>query len=142
MSKIIFNEHQQRQLEANPNVKSVTERAIQYTPGFKLQAVKQNQAGKGPAEIFQAAGFDLEVIGVKKAQSALARWRRTFHTYGENGFFEERRGKASKGRPKRENASAEKKLAQAEARIRLLEAELTLLKKLDQLERQAKKNRR
>ena len=50
MSKIIFNEHQQRQLEANPNVKSVTDRSIQYTPAFKLQAVKANQAGKGPVE--------------------------------------------------------------------------------------------
>lgn len=142
MSKIIFNEHQQRQLEANPNVKSVTDRAIQYTPAFKMQAVKENQTGKGPAEIFQEAGFNLEIIGVKKAQSALARWRKTFQAYGENGFLEERRGKASKGRPKNENTSVEKKLAQAEARIHLLEAELTLLKKLDELERQAKKNRR
>ena len=82
------------------------------------------------------------MIAIKKPQSALVRWRRTYQVYGENGFLEERRGKASKGRPKRENASAEKKLAQAEARIRLLEAELTLLKKLDELERQAKKNRR
>lgn len=141
MSKIIFNEHQQRQLEANSNVKIVTDRTIQYTPEFKLQAVKQNQSGKGPAEIFTEAGFDLKMIGLKKAQSALGRWRKTFHTYGESGFFEERRGKGSKGRPKKENTSTERKLAQAEARIRMLEAELTLLKKLDELERQAKKRR-
>ena len=32
MSKIIFNERQQRVLEANPNVASVYDRAIQYTP--------------------------------------------------------------------------------------------------------------
>lgn len=32
MSKIIFNEHQQRVLEANPNIASVSDRAIQYTP--------------------------------------------------------------------------------------------------------------
>ena len=142
MSKIIFNEYQQRQLEANSNVRIVTDRTIQYTPDFKLLAVKQNQAGKGPAEIFTEVGFDLKVIGLSKARSTLDRWRRTFQTYGENGFFEERRGKGSKGCPKKENASAERKLAQAKARIRLLEAELSLLKKLDELERQAKKNRR
>jgi len=76
MSKIIFNEHQRRQIEAN-----------------------------------------------------------------KEAFLEERRGKESTGRPRLENLSAEKKLEKAEARIQLLEAELHLLKKLDEMERQAKKNR-
>ena len=52
MRKIIFNEHQQRFLEANPNVASVSERAIQYTPEFKIHAVKEYQTGKDPAQIF------------------------------------------------------------------------------------------
>ncbi len=79
------------------------------------------------------------MIGVKKAQSALSRWRKTVHIHGEQGFLEERRGKSSTGRPKNVNVSSDKKLAKAEARIQLLEAELTLLKKLDELERKAKK---
>lgn len=141
MSKILFNEHQRRQLEANPNVKSVSDRAIQYTADFKIHAVQLNLAGNGPVEIFREAGFDLDIIGIKKAQSALARWRKTFQAYGKTGFLQERRGKASSGRPKKENISAEKKLAQAEARILLLEAELTLLKKLEEMERQAKNRR-
>ena len=37
MSKIIFNEHQIRLLEANPNVASVSDRAIQYTSEFKMR---------------------------------------------------------------------------------------------------------
>ncbi|MBD8028715.1 IS3 family transposase, partial [Ureibacillus sp. Re31] len=129
MSKIIFNEHQRRLLETNQNVASVSDRAIQYTAEFKIKAVKENQLGKGPAQIFNEAGFDLEIIGLKKAQSSLARWRKTYQTLGESGFLEERRGKASSGRPKAEHLSAEKKLEKAEARIRLLEAELTLPKK-------------
>lgn len=141
MSKIIFNEQQLRLLEANPNVASVSERAIQYTAEFKLRAVKENRAGKGPKQIFEENAFDVEMIGVKKAQSALNRWRKTFHMHGEQGFFEERRGKSSTGRPKIENLSSDKKLAKAEARIQLLEAELMLLKKLDELERQAKNKR-
>jgi hypothetical protein len=141
MSKIIFNEHQRRLLETNQNVASVSDRAIQYTAEFKIKAVKENQLGKGPAQIFNEAGFDLEIIGLKKAQSSLARWRKTYQTLGESGFLEERRGKASSGRPKAEHLSAEKKLEKAEARIRLLEAELTLLKKLEEMERQAKKKR-
>lgn len=139
MSKIIFNEHQQRVLEANPNVASVSDRAIQYTPEFKIHAVKESLAGKGPAQIFSESGFDLTVIGSKKANSSLNRWRTTFKTYGEEGFFEERRGKGSNGRPSAKDLSAEKKLEKAEARIKYLEAENELLKKLEELERQAKK---
>lgn len=142
MSKIIFNEHQRRVLESNQNVASVSERAIQYTSEFKIRAVKENIAGKGPVQIFIEAGFDLQVISTKKAQSSLERWRKTFKTYGEDGFLEERRGKASTGRPTSKNLSADKKLEKAEARIKYLEAELELLKKLDELERQAKKKRR
>ena len=141
MSKIIFNEHQRRQIEVNPNVASVSDRAIQYTAEFKLKAIQENRLGKGPAQIFREAGFDLEIIGLKKAQSAIKRWKKTYQNLGEQGFLEERRGKGSTGRPSTEKLSADKKLEKAEARIRLLEAELTLLKKLDEMERQAKKNR-
>ena len=141
MSKIIFNEHQRRQIEANLNVVSVSDRSIQYTVAFKLKAVQENLQGKGPSEIFKAAGFDLEIIGLSKVQSAVNRWKKIYQTYGENGFIEERRGKGSTGRPRVEKLSADKKLEKAEARIRLLEAELELIKKLDELERQAKKNR-
>lgn len=40
MSKIYFNEYQRQLLEANPNVASVSDRAIQYTPEFKIKAVR------------------------------------------------------------------------------------------------------
>ncbi|WP_339280636.1 IS3 family transposase [Lysinibacillus sp. FSL P2-0066] len=129
MSKIYFNEHQRQLLEANPNVASVSDRAIQYTPEFKIKAVNENLAGKGPTQIFIENGFDLEMIGPKKAKSALKRWRNTFNQYGENGFLEERRGKGSTGRPTTSELSADKKLEKAEARIRYLEAEIELPKK-------------
>ena len=141
MSKIIFNEHQIRQLESNLNVASVSDRAIQYTPEFKIRAVNENLTGKGPAQIFEENGFDLNLIGIGKAQSSLKRWRKTFKELGEEGFQLERRGKGSSGRPSNKDISAEKKLEKAETRIKYLEAELELLKKLEELERQAKKRR-
>jgi transposase len=139
MSKIIFNEYQRRQIESNPNVTSVSDRAIQYNAEFKVRAVQENLKGKGPSQIFKENGFDLEVIGAKKANSSLERWKNTYNTYGEQGFLEERRGKGSTGRPSTRVLSSEKKLEKAEARIKYLEAELELLKKLEELERQAKK---
>ncbi|WP_391116643.1 IS3 family transposase [Psychrobacillus sp. L3] len=129
MSKILFNEHQRRQLESNPNIVSVSDRAIQYKSEFKIRAVQENLAGKGPSQIFIENGFDLETIGVKKAKWSLSRWRNTYNTYGEQGFLEERRGKGSTGRPSTKDVSAEKKLEKAEARIKYLEAELELPKK-------------
>lgn len=139
MSKIIFNEHQRRLLEANPNVNSVSDRSIQYKPEFKIVAVKENLSGKGPSQIFTEHGFDLEMIGTGKAKQSLRRWRTSYQLHGEEGFFEERRGKGSTGRPSTGGLSSEKKLEKAEARIKYLEAEVELLKKLEELERQAKK---
>jgi len=139
MSKVLFNEHQCRLLEENPNVNSVSDRTIQYKPEFKVLAVKENQCGKGPSQIFTENGFDLEVIGKKKAKESLGRWRKSYQLHGEEGFFEERRGKGSPGRPSTKGLSPEKKLEKAEARIKYLEAEVELLKKLEELERQAKK---
>lgn len=140
MSKIIFNEHQIRQLELNPNVASVSDRSIQYTGDFKVRAVLENQEGKGPSQIFEEAGFDLTVIGRVKAKSALERWRKTYQTHGTEGLLTERRGKsnAGGGRPKRDD-SLEQRLAKAEARIKYLTAENELLKKLEELEGRAKR---
>lgn len=81
MSKIIFIEHQQLVLEANPNVDSTSDRAIQYTPEFKLHAVKESLTGKGHSQIFRENKFNLTVIGSKKATSSLNRWRTTLRTW-------------------------------------------------------------
>lgn len=139
MSKIVFNEHQIKQLELNPNVIHVTERAISYHPEFKIKAVTEYLNGKGPSQIFVENGFDLAVIGFSKPKECLKRWRITFEKHGEAGLRAERRGVGSTGRPSTLDLSVEEKLKNAEARIKFLEAENDFLKKLDELERQAMK---
>lgn len=140
MSKKIFNEFQRNQLENNPNVNHVSDRSISYRPEFKVNAVKENLKGKGPREIFQESGFDIEMIGSDKPNQCLERWRRTYKEFGEEGFFQERRGKGGTGgRPSSKELTADEKLKRAEARIKFLEAENDFLKKLEELERQAKK---
>lgn len=49
ISKILFDEHQRRQIESNQHVVSVSDRSIQYTAEFKLKDVKEKLAGKGPS---------------------------------------------------------------------------------------------
>lgn len=53
MSKVIFNEHQIKQLELNPNMESVSDRSIQHLGDFKVRVVLENQGGKGPSQIFE-----------------------------------------------------------------------------------------
>ena len=141
MSKIIFTEFQQKQLEENPNVLKVSDRSITYSPAFKVAAVKENLNGKGPYQIFTEHGFDVSTIGENKPKQCVKRWRDMFQKYGEDGFYTERRGKGSTGRPSSKDLSAEDKLRKAEARIKYLEAELDFVKKLDELERQANKKK-
>ena len=142
MSKIIFNEIQMKQLEKNENILKVSERSIRYCPDFKIRAVKENQKGKGPNQIFLENGFDLDVIGEKKPNQCLKRWRKVYDQFGEEGFYTERRGKGSTGRPSKRSLSSDEKLKKAEARIAFLEVELAFLKKLDELERQALQKKR
>jgi len=136
LSKIIFNEYEINRLEKNPHVKNVSDRSISYHPDFKLAAVKENLKGKGPTQIFIEHGFDLSLIGKEKAKQCLRRWRNTYKSFGEDGFYSERRGLGSTGRPSSKEETAETKLKKAESRIKYLEAELDFLKKLEELERQ------
>ncbi|QNF29909.1 IS3 family transposase [Metabacillus elymi] len=130
MSKIIFNEFQRQQLENNPNVNHVSDRSISYKPEFKIAAIKEYKNGKGPTDIFIEYGFDLDIIGSKKPQQCLKRWRKTYEMYGEEGFKNELRGKGSTGRPSSKDLTVEDKLKKAEARIAFLEMEKRLLKKV------------
>ncbi|WP_369682438.1 HTH domain-containing protein [Alkalihalobacillus sp. LMS6] len=139
MSKRIFSTFEQKQLESNANVHHVSDRSISYIPDFKVKAVQENLAGKGPMAIFIDHGFDLEIIGSDKPSECLKRWRAIYKSYGEEGLYNERRGKGSTGRRSSKTLSAEEKLKKAEARIAFLEMENDFLKKLEELERQAKK---
>lgn len=141
MSKNIYNEFQIKELEKNPNVLSVSERSISYSPEFKVKAVTDYKSGKTPSQIFIEQGFDLDMIGKDQPKRCLKRWRDSYKRFGEDGFLTERRGKGSTGRPSSKHLSVEEKLRKAEARIKFLEAENDFLKKLEELERQALKKK-
>lgn len=137
----LYTEFEIKQLESNPNVLHASEKAITFSPAFKLAAVRAYQAGKTPMGIFVEAGFDVKVFDMDKPKQSLKRWRETYAALGEAGLLEERRGKGNAGRPSTKGLSTDEKLKRAEAKIKLLEAENDFLKKLDALERQAKLKR-
>ncbi|MCR8851149.1 hypothetical protein NQ095_22310 [Rossellomorea sp. SC111] len=142
MSKKSYTDFQIKELEANPHTCRVSERSISYSPAFKIKAVSEYKQGKGPSQIFIEHGFNLEMIGKDQPKRCLKRWREIDLKFGVTGFESERRGKASTGRPSSKSLTVDEKLKKAEARIKYLEAENEFLKKLEELERQALKEKR
>ena len=67
MSHKLFNESEMKQLAANPYVKSVSEKGITYTDEFKRHFIAENEKGMFPREIFEACGFNIEIIGVSRS---------------------------------------------------------------------------
>ena len=66
------------ELSLNPYVERAYESRIIYTDNFKKKFIEEYVAGKGPKEIFEDAGFDVEMIGYKRIERAAARWKRKY----------------------------------------------------------------
>ncbi len=133
MSKILFTDHEQNLLKKHPYVKAVSDKAITYTDEFKALAIKEYEEGKFPRQIFEDAGFDIEIVGIERAKSALKRWRAAYQKNGAAGLEDSR--KYHSGRPLERELSIEEKYARLEAQNALLRAENELLKKIDLAER-------
>lgn len=139
MSKKCFTTQDQAQLRTNPYVKNVSAKAITYTDAFKERFIQEYNQGKLPSEIFQGAGFALDVLGATRIKKASNRWRTAYQEQGPAGLTDAR--KHASGRPLGRELSLEEKYARLEAKMKGLEAENEFLKKLDQLERQMRKKK-
>lgn len=134
MSKKLFTRKEQEQLRCNPYVQAVSDKAITYTDEFKRRFIAENDKGRLPRDIFEEAGLDVELIGLKRISSSGKRWRADFRKTGIEGLQDRR--KINSGRPSERELTLEEKIARLEAKNQLLQAENELLKKLDLLERQ------
>ncbi len=139
MTKLLFTKKEQDQLKRNSNVKAVSEKAITYSDEFKCHFIAENEKGKFPREIFEAAGLDVGLIGKERVKASSRRWRAAYDKYGVKGLQDTRKGNS--GRPLERELTLEEKIARLEAKNQLLRAENELLKKLDLLERQALKKK-
>ncbi|WP_097071839.1 IS3 family transposase [Ureibacillus xyleni] len=120
MSKRLFTDHEQNLLKKHPYVKAVSEKAV---------AIKEYEEGKFSRQIFEDAGFDIEIVGIERAKSALKRWRAAYRENGAAGLEDSRKNHS--GRPLERELSIEEKYARLEAQNALLRAENELLKKID-----------
>jgi len=139
MSKRLFTEKEIEKLSLNPNVKNVSSKSITYTDEFRRTFIKENEKGKFPREIFEDHGFDVDVLGIKRIESAGKRWRAAYRDNGILGLADTR--KENSGRPREKNLSLEEKYERLQAQNKLLKAENELLKKIDLMERRLRKKK-
>jgi len=130
MSKILFNEKQIKILKENNNVKAVSNKCITYTDNFKNEFITKSQKGIFPRKIFEDAGFDVEILGMKRVEQCADRWKRKYKT----GKFLNDARKNSSGRQLKRELSTDEIISRLEAKNKLLEAENELLKKAKMIE--------
>lgn len=133
MSNKIFTEEEVKILSQNKYVKNVSTKAITYTDEFKRMFIVENEKGKFPRDIFTDHGFDIDILGIKRIESAGKRWRAAYRNNGISGLRDTRKENA--GRPREKALSLEEKYERLRAQNNLLKAENELLKKLDMAER-------
>ena len=129
MSKRIFTPEQIRELLSNANVSRCSERSVTYSKAFKVKAVSQYAAGSTSREIFEAAGFELKMIGRDMPKDTLKRWNKIHKTKGVVGLATETRGRGG-GRPKINDVTDADKIKRLEAQVAYLKAENDFLAKL------------
>lgn len=129
MSKRIFEDKQIEKLKGNTNVESCSERSISYSKDFKIKAIKQYQGGLTGKEIFDLAGFELDMIGRETPKACLKRWNSIYKRKGIIGLEKENRG-GKGGRKKKEEILEKDRIKRLEAEVAYLKAENDFLIKL------------
>lgn len=133
MSKKLFTESDILILSKNPYVKNVSSKSITYTDEFKAYFMSEYIVGKSPTRIFEAAGFNKDMVGYKRIERAAHRWKKDYEDSNRGEFKDGR--KENSGRSSLKEVSQEALIEKQRARIKLLEAEVELLKKIDLKER-------
>lgn len=133
MSKKHFNEAQREALSKNPYIARVSEKSMTYTDEFKRLFIDQYMLGKTPREIFEASGFDINIVGMTRVEQSADRWKKAYERDGIIGLSDSRKG--ASGRPLQRQLTPEEVMAKQQAKIKLLESQLDLLKKFDKNER-------
>lgn len=77
MSKKLFNTRDIELLSKNKYVLNISEKAITYTNEFTIHFIVQYSKGKSSRVIFEEAGFDINIIGIKRVETASNRWRKS-----------------------------------------------------------------
>ena len=70
-----FTAKERAYLASLPAVKSVSASHIHYTDQFRLEVMCRYSMGESPSAIFREAGLDPKLIGYKRVERCIARWK-------------------------------------------------------------------
>jgi len=75
MTKQKFTREQIKRISKNKNFSRCGAYSVRYAKQFKLQALRQyNEQGLSAVEIFEAAGLDLRLIGIRTPNRLINQW--------------------------------------------------------------------
>ncbi|MCH9274912.1 hypothetical protein JS533_001235 [Bifidobacterium amazonense] len=75
MSRTVFTSDEVRYLASLPVVANATETRITYTRAFKRDCLARYLRGERPVDLFREAGLTPELIGRKRIDRCVARWK-------------------------------------------------------------------
>ena len=78
----VFSIREVEYMESLPAVDRVRSGRIVYNDAFKRDCIRRYRNGESPAEIFRSAGLDSALIGYKRIERSIARWKATL---GDDG---------------------------------------------------------
>lgn len=73
----LFTLREAAYLRSLPAVKEVTASRIIYSDSFKVECVRRYLKGESARKIFREAGLDPALIGNKRVERCVARWKTT-----------------------------------------------------------------
>lgn len=71
-----FTAKERAYLSSLPAVESVSASHIRYADSFRIEVMCRYDAGESPAAIFREAGLDPKLIGYKRIERCIARWKK------------------------------------------------------------------
>jgi len=75
MNRRTFTKEQIKQISNNKNVRRCSNKSIMYAKSFKLKALRQyNEEGLSAVQIFKQAGFDLNILGIRRPNKLMHQW--------------------------------------------------------------------
>ena len=102
-----------------------------YRKSFKAAALRQyNEEGLSAVEIFESAGFDLDVIGIRKPNKLMHQWNKAIRTKNGSGFVPQGAEKVEQAENIEKKIRSGSKLRALKAKIAYLEAENDFLAQL------------
>ncbi len=121
MSRALTYE-QVRILRQNKNVRRCSSKSITYKKKFKEEAIKlYNEEGLAAVEIFQQAGFDLDIIGKRTPNRLMHQWKIALRPHEQIKRFKPNLP---------DEIKAENNINRLRARVAYLQAENDFLAKL------------